>query len=72
MVSKPQPTRCEWARSIVKGYAFDNVEPKKCEGSILSFEAIRSGQKFQIEVSALNGDLISVEKIGADGAHAGN
>jgi hypothetical protein len=63
LMSKPQPTRCEWAGSIVKGYAFDNIEPRMCDGSVLSFEATRDGQKFRIEVSALNGDLISVEKI---------
>jgi hypothetical protein len=69
LMSKPQPTRCEWAGSIVKGYAFDHVEPQTCEGSVLRFEAMRGGQKFRIDVSALNGDLINVEKIKARRDH---
>jgi hypothetical protein len=69
LMSKPQPTRCEWAGSIVKGYAFDNIEPRTCQGSVLSFEAMRGGQKFRIDVSALNGDLISVEKIKTGNDH---
>lgn len=60
---KPAPARCEWARSIVQGYVFENVEAKRCEGSIYDFEAIREGKKFSIKVNAINGELIKVEKI---------
>lgn len=60
---KPAPTRCEWARSIVNGYAFANVEARTCEGSIYSLEATREGKRFSIQISALNGELIKVERI---------
>jgi hypothetical protein len=59
---KPAPARCEWARSIVQGYVFDNVEAKRCEGSVYDFEAIRGGKRFSIKVNAINGELIKVEK----------
>jgi hypothetical protein len=60
---KAAPVRCEWARSIVSGYAFENVEAKACEGSMYDFEAMRGGKRFSIQISALNGELIKVQRI---------
>jgi hypothetical protein len=62
-ISIPRPTRCDWAKSIVAAYAFENVIPKTCNLGVLRFEATRQGRKFSIQVSAVNGDLIKVERI---------
>lgn len=64
LASRPTPTRCEWAKSIVAGFAFENVKATACDRSVLAFEATRDGRKYAIEVSAINGDLIKVERIG--------
>jgi hypothetical protein len=71
---KPTPVRCEWARSIVQGYLFEDIEAKTCKGSIYDFEAMRGAKKFSIRVNAINGELIKVEKIESASdqrAHAG-
>ena len=71
----PTPVRCEWARSIVQGYLFENVEVKRCKGSIYDFEAMRGAKRFSIRVNAINGELIKVEKIDSASdqrAQAGN
>lgn len=63
-LATPPPSRCEWARSIVAGYAFGNVQAKSCEGSIYVFEGTRDVRTFLIEISGIDGDLIKVEKVG--------
>lgn len=57
---------CERARSIIAGYAFENVLAKTCEGTTYNFEATRGGDTFLIEISPLNGDLTRVEKLDAN------
>jgi hypothetical protein len=47
----------------VRGYVFESVEAKSCEGSVYDFEAMRGAKKFSIRVNAINGELIKVEKI---------
>ena len=65
-VARPPPDRCEWIRSIVATYAFENVRPTSCFGSVYSFEAERGERRFQIQASALNGDLVKVERLAPD------
>jgi hypothetical protein len=62
-VARPTPGKCEWVRSIVTGYAFDHVTPKACTGSVYTFEARRGDRLFLIQASALNGDLVRVERL---------
>jgi hypothetical protein len=66
-VARPPPDRCEWIRSIVAAYAFENVRSTSCVGSVYSFEAERGERRFLIEASALNGDLLKVERLALDG-----
>ncbi|HEY7765891.1 MAG TPA: hypothetical protein VIB38_12945 [Aestuariivirgaceae bacterium] len=70
-VTRPPPDRCEWIRSIVATFAFDNVRPTSCLGSVYSFEAERGERRFLIEASALNGDLMKVERLALDGTAGG-
>jgi hypothetical protein len=70
VLPKSAPERCEWARSIVAGYAFGNVEATNCSGSVYRFEATRDEKRFSIEVSAVNGQLTKVEKLEATSATA--
>jgi hypothetical protein len=70
VLPKSAPERCEWARSIVAGYAFGNVEATNCRGSVYRFEATRDEKRFSIEVSAVNGQLTKVEKLQATSATA--
>jgi len=60
--AKPAPGKCEWVRSIVAAYAFEDVNPKVCTGSVFTYEARRGDRTFFIEASALNGELIKVER----------
>jgi hypothetical protein len=59
---KPTPGKCEWVRSIVAAYAFEGVRPKVCTGSVFTYEAHRGDRTFLIQVSALYGELIKVER----------
>ena len=56
------PGKCEWVQSIVAGYAFENVTPRTCTGSVFTYEARRADRTYLIQASALNGDLIKVER----------
>jgi hypothetical protein len=62
-LAKPTPGKCEWVRSIVAGYAFENVTPRSCAGSVFTFEARRGDRTFLVQASALNGELVKVERI---------
>ena len=62
-LARPAPGKCEWVRSIVTGYAFDHVTPKACTGSVYTYEARRGDRTFLIQASALNGDLVKVERL---------
>jgi hypothetical protein len=62
---KPTPGKCEWVRSIVTAYAFEDVTPKVCTGSVFTYEAHRGDRTFLIQASALYGDLIKVERTDA-------
>jgi hypothetical protein len=62
-LARPAPGKCEWVRSIVAGYAFDHVTPKACTGSVYTYEARRGDRAFLIQASALNGDLVKVERM---------
>ena len=55
------PGKCEWVQSIVAGYAFENVTPRTCTGSVFTYEAGRADGTYLIQASALNGELIKVE-----------
>jgi hypothetical protein len=59
---RPAPGKCDWVRSIVAGYAFENVTPQVCTGSVFTYEAIRADRTYLIQASALNGELIKVER----------
>jgi hypothetical protein len=59
---KPTPGKCEWVRSIVAAYAFEDVTPKVCTGSVFTYEAHRGERTFLIQASALYGELIKVER----------
>jgi hypothetical protein len=61
-LARPAPGKCEWVQSIVAGYAFENVTPKTCTGSVFTYEARRADRTYLIQASALNGDLIKVER----------
>ncbi len=63
--AKPVPGKCEWVRSIVVGYAFENVAPKVCTGSVFTYEARRGGRSYLVQASALTGELIKVERTDA-------
>src|SRR5687767_9152371 len=62
-LARPAPGKCEWVKSIVTGYAFDHVTPKACTGSVYTYEARRGDRTFLIQASALNGDLVKVERL---------
>ena len=59
---RPAPGKCDWVRSIVAGYAFENVTPQVCTGSVFTYEARRADRTYLIQASALNGELIKVER----------
>jgi len=61
-IAKPAPSKCEWVKSIVAGYAFENVTPQTCTGSVFTYEARRADKTYLIQASALNGELIKVER----------
>src|SRR5215207_3653904 len=61
-LAKPAPSKCEWVQSIVAGYAFENVTPQTCTGSVFTYEARRADKTYLIQASALNGELIKVER----------
>ena len=62
---KPTPGKCEWVRSIVAAYAFEDVTPKVCTGSVFTYEAHRGDRTYLVQASALYGDLIKVERTDA-------
>lgn len=55
--------RCEKAKATISRYAFAEIEAISCKGNVYRFSAMRDGKKFSIKVSALNGDLLEVEKL---------
>jgi hypothetical protein len=61
-LARPAPGKCEWVQSIVAGYAFENVTPRTCTGSVFTYEARRADRTYLIQASALNGELIKVER----------
>ena len=62
-LARPAPGKCEWVQSIVAGYAFENITPKTCTGSVFTYEARRADRTYLIQASALNGELIKVERL---------
>jgi hypothetical protein len=54
---------CSKGLSIVSSYGFSTVTSKKCDGDTLVYNAIRSGQNFEIQVSAASGELTAVKKL---------
>lgn len=65
MPVKPAPGKCEWVKSIVVGYAFEDVTPKICTGGVFTYQARRGDRTFHIQASALNGELLKVERTDA-------
>ena len=61
-LARPAPGKCGWVQSIVAGYAFEYVTPKTCTGSVFTYQARRADRTYLIQASALNGDLIKVER----------
>ena len=61
-LARPAPGKCEWVQSIVAGYAFENITPKTCTGSVFTYEARRADRTYLIQASALNGELSKVER----------
>jgi hypothetical protein len=65
MPVKPAPGKCEWVQSIVVGYAFEDVTAKVCTGSVFTYEAHRGDRTYLVQASALNGELVKVERTDA-------
>lgn len=63
--AKPVPGKCEWVRSIVVGYAFEDVAPKVCTGSVFTYGARRGGRSYIVQASSLTGELVKVERTDA-------
>jgi hypothetical protein len=61
----PPPSRCEWARSVVAGFAFGNVKVHSCEGTIFTFVGSRDVRTFLIKISGIDGNLVKVEQVGS-------
>jgi hypothetical protein len=61
-LARSAPGKCEWVQSIVAGYAFENVTPRTCTGSVFTYQARRADRTYLIQASALNGELIKVER----------
>jgi hypothetical protein len=54
---------CRKAKSIIRKYAFVDVEPKTCKGEVYEFVGARGSKLFSIKISARTGELIEVLKL---------
>lgn len=61
--SKAAAVTCAKGASIVTSYGFSSVTSKSCTGSTFTYGASRSGKSFEIQVSAINGELTAVKKL---------
>jgi hypothetical protein len=63
----PEPAKkgvdCSKGASIVAGFGFSGVTTKSCTGSTFVYGATRSGKTFEVQVSAVSGELTAVKKL---------
>ncbi len=63
-VQKPTETviSCDKARQIVGGFGFTDIQTVGCAGKEYGFRARRDGKDFDVRLSSLSGQLISVKR----------
>ena len=61
--AKTAAVTCAKGATIVTSYGFSTVTSKTCTGGTYVYGATRGGKNFEIQVSAVNGELTAVKKL---------
>jgi hypothetical protein len=59
----PKMVDCTKGAAIVSSYGFNAVSTKSCNGTVLVYNAMRSGKNFEINLNAATGELTNVKRL---------